>query len=80
MYPRTAAPCEDSDQTAHLRSQIRIYTGAESTLGAFWTAKDARFLHADNEESSQIAQMRRLIWVVARACQTVRFNSYVAPL
>ena len=24
----------------------------ESSLGAFWTAKDAKFLDADNEESS----------------------------
>ena len=33
----------------------------ESPLGAFWIAKDAKFLHADNEDSEQSARMRRLI-------------------
>ena len=33
----------------------------ESSLGAFWIGKDSKFLHADNEDSDQIALMRRLI-------------------
>ena len=36
---------------------------SESSFGAFWIAKDAKFLHADNEDSDQTAQVRRLIWV-----------------
>ena len=46
--------------------QIRLRTRAvwsESSLGAFRMAKDARFIHADNEDSDQTARMRRLIWV-----------------
>ena len=36
--------------------------------------KDAKFLHADNEDYDQNARMRRLIWVfVGRTCQKVRF-------
>ena len=42
---------------------------AESSLSAFWTAKDAKFLHADNENFNQTARMRRLIGVfVGRTC------------
>ena len=37
-----------------LRSLIRIFTGN------FWIAKDAKFLHADNEDSVQTARMYRL--------------------
>ena len=59
------------------KSQISLRIRAvwsESSLGAFWIAKDARFLHADNEDSDQTAQMRRLIWVfVGRTCQKVHF-------
>ena len=33
----------------------------KSSMGAFWIAKDAKFLHADNEDSDQTARMRRLI-------------------
>ena len=29
----------------------------ESSLGAFWIVKDAKFLHADNEDSDQTARM-----------------------
>ena len=47
---------------------------SESSLGAIWIAKDAKFLHADNEDSNQTARMRRLIWVfVGRTWQKVRF-------
>ena len=30
---------------------------SESLLGAFWIEKDAKFLHADNEDSDQTARM-----------------------
>ena len=47
---------------------------SESSLNAFWIAKDAKFLYADNEDSDQTARMRRLIWVfVGRTCEKVRF-------
>ena len=32
----------------------------ESSLGAFWIAKDAKFIHVDNK-TDQTARMRRLI-------------------
>ena len=45
---------EDSDQIRAVWS--------ESSLGAFFLiAKDAMFLHADNEDSDHTARMRRLI-------------------
>ena len=46
--------------------QIRLRIRAvwsESSLGALWIAKDAKFLHANNENSDLTAQMCRLIWV-----------------
>ena len=45
MYLHTYVPSEDSDQTAQMRSLIRIFTGR-----AFWIANDAMFLHAYNED------------------------------
>ena len=30
---------------------------SDSSLDAFWIAKDAKFLHADNEDSDQTAHM-----------------------
>ena len=39
---------------------------SESSVGAFWIAKDAVFLHANNEESDQIANAQTdlsLHWV-----------------
>ena len=45
--------------------QIRLRISAvwsESSLGAFWITKDAKFLHTDNEDTDQTAQMRKLIW------------------
>ena len=38
---------------------------SESSLCAQWVAKDPRFLHADSNNSDQIGQMPRLIWVYA---------------
>ena len=34
---------------------------SESVLGAFWIPKDAKFLHADNEDSEHTARKRRVI-------------------
>ena len=55
---------------AKIRISLRIRAvWSESSLGAFWVAKDTTFLHADNEDSDQAARMRRLIWVfVRRTC------------
>ena len=48
--------------------------GSESSQGAFWIDKNAKFLHAVNEDSNQTARMRRLIWVfVGGTCRKVRF-------
>ena len=45
-----------------------------SSLGTFWTAKDAKFLPADNWDSDQTAQMHRLIRVfIEHTCQKVPF-------
>ena len=45
---------------------------SESSLGEFWKAKDAKFLHVDNEDSYQTARMRRLMRVfVGRIRQKV---------
>ena len=59
------------------RIQISLHICAvwlESSLGAFWIARDAKFLHAENEDFDQPVRMRRLIWVcVLRRSQKVRF-------
>ena len=34
---------------------------SESWLGVVWITKDAKFLHADNEDTDQTTQMCRLI-------------------
>ena len=58
--------------------QLRLRTRAvwsESSLGVFLIAKDAKFLHVDNEDSNQIARMRKLFLVfIVRTCQKVRFS------
>ena len=47
---------------------------SEASLGTFWIAKGAKFLHAGTEDSGQPAWTRRLIWVfVGRTCEKVRF-------
>ena len=46
---------------AKIQISLRIRAGSESSLGALWIAKDAKFLHADNEYSDQTARMRMLI-------------------
>ena len=58
------------------KTQIRLRIHAvwsESSLGAFWIAKDAKFFLVDNKDSGQTARMHRLIWAfVRRACRKVR--------
>ena len=45
---------------------------SEPSLGAFRKAKDAKFLHADNEDSDQTARMRNLIRVsVVRSTESI---------
>ena len=47
---------------------------SESSLCAYWVAKDPKFLHADSEDSDQTARMPRLIWVFAgRICHFAGF-------
>ena len=56
---RTLGQCassDDSDQPVHSA------VWSESSLGAL-LAKGAKFLHADNKDSDQIARVRRMIWV-----------------
>ena len=63
---------------AKIQISLRIRAvWSESSLGVFWIAKDANFLHADHEDSDQTARMRRLIWVFfVRTCQDVRFLTF----
>ena len=59
---RSACAFAQSDQNLHWR---------------FWIVKDAKFLHADNEDSNQTAPMRRLIWIFGRhANRKVRFLTF----
>ena len=52
-----------------ISKRIRV-DWSEPALAFFWIAKDAKFLHAENEDSDQTARMRRLIWVfVWRICK-----------
>ena len=47
---------------------------SESSLHAYWVAKDRNFLHADSEDSDQTGRMPRLIWVFpGRTCHFVSF-------
>ena len=61
----------------HVRSaniQVRLRIRAVRSGASFWIAKDARVIHADNEDSDQTARMRKLIWVsVGRTYQKARF-------
>ena len=65
-------------RTEKIQISLRIRTGwSESSLGKFWIAKDAKFFHADNEDSASTAGMRRLIWVYTGCtCQMVRFRTF----
>ena len=53
------APNEDSDQSGHQPSLIRVFAYAQ------WVAKDPSFRHEDSEDSDQTGRMPRLIWVFA---------------
>ena len=59
----------------HISLRIRA-VWSESSLCAFWIAKDAKFLRAHNEDSNQTSRMCRLIWVfVVCTCQSGRFHT-----
>ena len=50
-------------RSAKIQISLRIRAvWSESSLGAFWMAKDAKFLHVGYEDSNQSAPMR-LLWV-----------------
>ena len=57
--------------------QISLHIHAvwsESSLGTFWTAQDAKVLHAGNEDADQNMMMCRLICVFfGLTCQKVHF-------
>ena len=59
-----------------IQINLRIRTvWSEFSPTAFWIAKNAKFLHVDNEVWSYCAQIRRLIWVfVGHTCQKVCFS------
>ena len=60
---------------AKIQISLRIRAvWSESSLGAFWIAKDAKCQHVVSEDSDQTPRMRRLIWVfVGRTCHDVLF-------
>ena len=44
---------------AEIQVNLRIRTiWSKSSLGAFWVAKDANLLHADNKDTDQTARMQ----------------------
>ena len=51
-FLRECPPSKASHQPAHSRSLTRIFSGA------FWIVKNANFLHADNEDWSDCADVR----------------------
>ena len=63
---------------AKIQISLRIRAGwSESSLGAIWIAKDAKFLHADNEDSDQTARMCRSIWIFSGVhMHKIRFLTY----
>ena len=73
-YLPTYTPCENSDQPAHLRSLIRIFTGH------VLIASDATIPCADKEDSDQAVRMRRLsessLGARVRLYVFLRFLSY----
>ena len=60
---------------AKIRISLRICAvWSESSLDAFWIAKNTKFLHGNNEDADQTARTRRLIRVfVGCTCQKVHF-------
>ena len=53
---------------------------SESSLSADLIAKDAKFLHADNEDSNQTARMRSLIWVFVGCTSEGTFSHVVSHI
>ena len=54
--------------SANIHYNLRV-VWSDSSLGAFWIAKDAKFLHTKNEDSDQTVWTCRLIWDIAgRTC------------
>ena len=50
---------------AKVQISLRIRTvWLESSLDTLWIAKDAKFIHADNEDSDQTAWMRRQLRIL----------------
>ena len=68
---RNVKPAVGHVRPANIQISLRIpAVGLESSLCVFRLAKDATFLHADNEDSNQTARMRKLILVfVGHTCQ-----------
>ena len=66
----------DNMRPAKIQFSLHIHAiWSESSLGAFWTAKDTRFLNTMNEDFDQTAGMRMLISVfVVRTCQQVYWS------
>ena len=54
-------PSDMGPAKIQIRLRIRA-VWSESSLGAFWIVKEAKFIHADNEDSDQTVRM--LIWEV----------------
>ena len=63
------------ERTAKIQISLRIRAiWSESSLGAFWLAKDVKILQVDNEDYDQIALIHRLFWVfLGRTHLKVRF-------
>ena len=66
---------DTSVRPAKIQISLRIRAvWSESSLDAFWIAKDAKFLHVHNEDTDQTVRMHRLILdFVGCTCQKVRF-------
>ena len=77
MYLWTCAPSKD-----HQVQILRIRTvWSDSLLDAFWEAKDAKFLLADNEDPDQTVRMQRLIWVlIGRPCEKDFFSQVAVQM
>ena len=60
---------------AKIQISLHIRAGwSESSLGTFWIANNAKFLHVDNKDSDQTAWKPRFRWVFVRCnCQKVCF-------
>ena len=58
---------------ARIQISLRILAvRSDFSLGAFWIAKDAQFLHEDNDDSDQTLHMLVLVFIGCK-CQKARF-------